>query len=296
MSFTDQQKTDLAAPLSRANVSKRQGGGNRQLSYIESHHAIREANRIFGFDGWSSETVDIKLIVDRGGDYTIVAYMARVRITVYAGERTLIREGVGTGHGKDRDAGQAHEKAAKEAESDAQKRALRHFGDQFGLALYDKDQEHVTDALPANAPLVDKIEKVEPMPPKQEPKPTIDKRDAPPSHIIAPAADPKALALRKQEDDRKAKEAFIANSKAMADSFVATLKSRYEEAQSASNKQEINAVRSGHNAWIQTAQACWSKLVPADQSRVKRERLRLEDLLKNGVIDEIAEIAKEQAA
>ena len=33
-----------------------------------------------------------------------------------------------------------HESAIKEAESDALKRALKSFGDQFGLSLYDKDK------------------------------------------------------------------------------------------------------------------------------------------------------------
>jgi hypothetical protein len=36
--------------------------------------------------------------------------------------------------------GEKHESAIKEAESDARKRALMQFGDQFGLSLYDKEQ------------------------------------------------------------------------------------------------------------------------------------------------------------
>lgn len=145
MSFTAEQTSLLGAPLSREHVAKRQGAGSKQLSYIESHHAIREANRIFGFDGWSSETVDLRCIVEKPGE---CSYLARVRVTVSAGDRVLVREGVGAGHGKDHNIGQAHEKASKEAESDAQKRALRHFGDQFGLALYDKNQEHVANDEP----------------------------------------------------------------------------------------------------------------------------------------------------
>lgn len=175
MSFSHEQNAALSAPLSRASISKRTGGGNKQLSYIESHHAIRESNRIFGFDGWSFDVVDLKCIVDKQvGDQCQVSYLARVRVTVYAGDRVLTREDVGAGHGKDRDAGQAHEKASKESASDAQKRALRHFGDQFGLALYDKDQEHVEKDAPAptasnsntNAP-ASNIPTVEATPPKQ---------------------------------------------------------------------------------------------------------------------------------
>ena len=36
--------------------------------------------------------------------------------------------------------GDKNESAVKEAESDARKRALMQFGDQFGLSLYDKDK------------------------------------------------------------------------------------------------------------------------------------------------------------
>jgi DNA recombination protein Rad52 len=182
MGFTDRQTGDLSAPLSRSNVSQRTGAGSMKLSYIESHHAIREANRIFGFDGWSSETVDLRLIAEAPG---AVSYMARVRITVYAGERVLVREGTGHGHGKGSHIGDAHEKAAKEAESDAQKRALRHFGDQFGLALYDKAQEHVTNDAPAAEPAT------RPAPPAA---PTISERAVAPSGI-----DPKAARLAARE-------------------------------------------------------------------------------------------------
>jgi hypothetical protein len=64
----------------------------------------------------------------------------------------VIREGSGAGHGIDADLGQAHESAIKEAETDAMKRALMTFGNQFGLALYDKQQREVTSST-APAPV-----------------------------------------------------------------------------------------------------------------------------------------------
>jgi DNA recombination protein Rad52 len=149
--FTDQQKKDLAAPLDRSNVkSRKQGKGN--VSYIEAWHTIDEANRIFGFDGWSRETIEIKCVSEKermiGKSDTFagypgwgVSYVAKVR--THVGE--VIREGCGAGHGIDRDLGQAHESAIKEAETDAMKRALMTFGNQFGLALYDKEQTNVAD-------------------------------------------------------------------------------------------------------------------------------------------------------
>ena len=151
--FTPTQVNALRAPLDRANVQVRSQSG-RQLSYIEGWHAIAEANRIFGFDRWQRETVDIKCVSERerkiGRDQKPgwgVTYTARVRVTVYAGGMPpLIREGCGAGHGIDVDPGQAHESALKEAETDAMKRALMTFGNPFGLALYDKSQSSVADA------------------------------------------------------------------------------------------------------------------------------------------------------
>src|SRR5690349_21274164 len=136
MSFTEQQKADLAAPLNKANVKTRQQAG-RDLSYIEAWHAIAEANRVFGFDGWTRETVELRTVAEREHDGKFrVGYAAKVRVMVWAGDRTVIREGCGYGSGIDKDLGQAHESALKEAESDAMKRALMTFGNIFGLALY----------------------------------------------------------------------------------------------------------------------------------------------------------------
>src|SRR3546814_3594454 len=74
-----------------------------------------------------------------GNDQWRVNYMAKVRITVGG----VLREGCGFGQGIDKDVGQAHESAIKESETDAMKRALMTFGNQFGLALYDKTRANV---------------------------------------------------------------------------------------------------------------------------------------------------------
>jgi DNA repair and recombination protein RAD52 len=133
----------LSGKLNPEHVKERSQSG-RKLSYIEGWHAIAEANRIFGFDAWNRETVDIRLVQERErtvgqGTGWGVTYIARVRVTV----GSIIREGVGSGHGIDRDLGLAHESAIKEAETDAMKRALMTFGNPFGLALYDKGQSNV---------------------------------------------------------------------------------------------------------------------------------------------------------
>lgn len=154
MTFNDKQLEALAAPLNRDVVKQREQAG-RKLSYIEAWHAIAEANRIFGYDGWNRETVELKLLGEPrevpdkyGKPQYRVGYMAKVRITVGA----IIREGCGFGSGIDKDVDQAHESALKEAESDAMKRALMTFGNQFGLALYDKEQANVVDGPPPPPP------------------------------------------------------------------------------------------------------------------------------------------------
>lgn len=149
MTFSDEQRKALAAPLGKSAVKEREQGG-RKVSYIEGWHAIAEANRIFGFDAWSRQTIDITCVSEKereiGRDKAKgwgVSYIARVRIAV----GDVIRDGCGTGHGIDRDLGQAHESAIKEAETDAMKRALMTFGNPFGLALYDKTQANVADEV-----------------------------------------------------------------------------------------------------------------------------------------------------
>ena len=148
--LNDIQKNMLSAPLDRGHVRERSQSG-RSLSYIEGWHAIAEANRIFGFDGWARETFETKVVAERprkigrdGREGFGVSYIARVRITV----GDIVRDGVGSGHGIDADLGLAHESAIKEAETDAMKRALMTFGNPFGLALYDKEQRQVIDAAP----------------------------------------------------------------------------------------------------------------------------------------------------
>ena len=134
MTFTKEQTEQLNQPIDPKVVAYRKQG-NMQLAYLESWYVINEANRIFGFDGWSSETIQLDCVQS---DEFCVTYIAKVRVTV----GDVIREGVGAGHGKGErvNLGDKHESAVKEAESDARKRAFMQFGSQLGLSLYDRSK------------------------------------------------------------------------------------------------------------------------------------------------------------
>jgi len=135
---------ELTKPLDRRHVAQRTQGGSK-VSYIEGWHAINEANRIFGFLAWDMETVysrEVSAEKNSNGNH-IIGYEAKVRITVRHEGQTVVREGTGHGSGIAKMLFDAYEGAAKEAETDAFKRAIKSFGNPFGLALYDKSQANV---------------------------------------------------------------------------------------------------------------------------------------------------------
>lgn len=149
---------ELQKPLDATKVKTRQQAG-RTLSYIEAWHVIAEANRVFGHLGWNRETIMIQHVSKTEKEkedfdyktkqkYTYIqyeiGYIAKVKITV----GNVTREGTGAGSGISKSLADAHEGAAKEAESDAMKRAFMTFGHPFGLALYDKEQVNVEQPIP----------------------------------------------------------------------------------------------------------------------------------------------------
>lgn len=158
MSVDSKIAEKLGAPLDAARVKSRQAGGNRPaLSYLATHDVIRVANEVFGFGGWGHEVVELRQIpateVTKDGKPGLcVGYVCTVRLTV---EGCVPTSGIGYGDATEYQnsaAVTAHELAAKEAESDALKRALKNYGDQFGLALYDKQvasSGHVTGSASA---------------------------------------------------------------------------------------------------------------------------------------------------
>ena len=148
MGFTAKQTQALQRGLSSRRIRTREANG-RELSYIEGWYAISQANRIFGFDAWSRETMDSRCVLTRENRGSFLAiYIAKVRITVHADGVSIVREGHGTGEGRGTTPGEVHDTALKAAETDATKRALATFGRPFGLELYRKDRNAASASSP----------------------------------------------------------------------------------------------------------------------------------------------------
>lgn len=162
MTFTAETIKALSGKLDPAHIKPPSKFGPKG-DYIEGWHAIAEANRIFGFDGWSYDIREVVCVSERprpiGKEARPgfgITYTAKVCVMVHG----IMRVDVGAGHGYDVDCGLAHESAIKESVTDALKRALRTFGNPFGLALYDKTREGVgVDEPPAPAKPIAKPEK-----------------------------------------------------------------------------------------------------------------------------------------
>lgn len=176
--FSQEQLDLLTADLDPRLVSERKGGGNSTLSYIEGHHAIDQANRIFGYGNWAYKplSIEAKVIHDPlTGEAVGVMYEATIELTVRGCVAPIVE--VGTQpvaswnvvdvalsrrkkDDKERELEQweivnarrtivdAHEMAKKGGVTDGLKRCLRTFGTQFGNALYGDGPVDFTPAGP----------------------------------------------------------------------------------------------------------------------------------------------------
>lgn len=146
MALPDDQRALLDQPLDPKLGAQRKADRGRDVSYLEGYQAIAQANRIFGYDGWSYRVDDIAMTAMSDG--RAVLYTAQVTVEALGCTRqdtgcVPIRNSVDS-YGKEKDNvnnPDQHDLARKGAVTDALKRALRSFGDQFGNSLYDKDSD-----------------------------------------------------------------------------------------------------------------------------------------------------------
>ena len=141
--FNKNQLASLNQELDSSRIKTRDKG-NISLSYIEGHDVIETANKVFGFGNWSYSISKLEHVSQEQNQNQnqVICYKAIVKVLVHSENHTLdvSREDVGFGTGVAKTLSDAHEGAAKEAVTDALKRAMRSFGNQFGNSLYDKSR------------------------------------------------------------------------------------------------------------------------------------------------------------
>ncbi len=132
------QLEQLTQPLDMRLIRHRKGGG-KMLAYITGKTAEDNANRIFGFGGWGTKVVarSRESCTDPKKGIVVEFYTCDIELYVLGAAFPFAGDGVGIVN--DPYTIEMHEKARKDAYTDALKRALRHFGDQFGLCLYDEN-------------------------------------------------------------------------------------------------------------------------------------------------------------
>ena len=128
----------LEAPLNPALVQERRGGGNATFEYISGSIIIDQANRVFGYGGWSFEHETPEPFYDLDGK--LIAYTCKAKVTV---ENTTITDEGSTRLAWPREGGNptidSHITARKGCITDAKRRCFRNFGSQFGNDLYNDD-------------------------------------------------------------------------------------------------------------------------------------------------------------
>ena len=149
--FNEKQLQVLNYELDSSRIKTREKG-NISLSYIEGHDVIETANRIFGYGNWSYTIAKLEQVSQEQNhnQNVVICYKAVVRIIAcdISHTKEIEREDVGFGSGVAKTLSDAHEGAAKEAVTDALKRAMRSFGNQFGNSLYDKTKNHQANNEP----------------------------------------------------------------------------------------------------------------------------------------------------
>lgn len=148
MSNIEQVLAELDTKIPRDVIEQRDSGNGRKLSYLTGWYIIDRLNKVFGAPNWaySSEANQIYTGQDDKKRY-VASYLAKVRLVVQFpdGSKTEYVD-YGYGDGIDKTSpGKCHELAVKESVTDGLKRCAKNLGMSFGLALYDKTQENVSD-------------------------------------------------------------------------------------------------------------------------------------------------------
>ena len=144
--FNEKQIKILQEELDSSRIKTREKA-NIKLSYLEGFDVIETANNIFGFGSWSYSIVSLGQVSQEtnNNQNAVICYKAVVKVDVFSLDHSkcITRQDVGFGTGVAKSLADAHGNGAKEAVTDALKRSLRTFGNQFGNSLYDKSRNCV---------------------------------------------------------------------------------------------------------------------------------------------------------
>lgn len=208
--LTEQQVSFLLSPISDKRVRHLRG-----MSHLEAWDVRRQLIRVFGFDGFTVETLGLDLVHENGNPnyrkknkqgeeygapYTAwtIVYRAQVRLTLKApsGQPIAMFEDAAAGDAVNQPSvGDAHDLAMKTALSQALKRCAVNLGDQFGLSLYN-DGSQAPVVLRSLAYMGKPVEESEDTPVGSEPTPegqasVPDPDPTPPASASAPPQEQK---------------------------------------------------------------------------------------------------------
>src|SRR5574344_1862408 len=142
----DKKQLDILNQELDSSRIKTRDKGNISLSYIEGHDVIETANKVFGFGNWSYSISKLEQVSQEQNHNQnfVVCYKAVVKLIVKDDNhsKSIFRQDVGFGTGVSKTLADSHENAGKEAVTDALKRAMRSFGNQFGNSVYDETKNH----------------------------------------------------------------------------------------------------------------------------------------------------------
>jgi DNA repair and recombination protein RAD52 len=164
--FVDKQMQVLKYDIEPSRIKSRTKG-SISLSYLEGFDLIETANKIFGHGNWSYTISSLEQVSQESNSNqnVVICYKAIVKLTVYSLDHNkhISKEDVGFGTGIAKMLADAHEGGAKEAVTDALKRSMRSFGNQFGNSLYDKSRNH-----PAQSQQTPQLQNNQPLPSRQQ--------------------------------------------------------------------------------------------------------------------------------
>lgn len=141
----------LLRPIKAQRVYQTQG-----MAHVAAFDVTAHLSRLFGFDGWDKEIVDLSVVHERIIEVPAsdpkkppvqrcwVTYRCVMRLTIRnrCGQVVKVIDEAATGAAQNMPGvGDAHDFAVKNAISYALKRCAKDLGDQFGLSLYNKGSE-----------------------------------------------------------------------------------------------------------------------------------------------------------